>query len=449
MKKRAFLSAACSEKDLYAQLGDEYYRIIGALYGLKTSPLDYQKTAVDRLVNKMGFKRLGLCRCIFIKIDSETKHTVIVFDYVDDFLWTGSNKTTIMKYIDQFREYANTTPVIENPEKNVLGMEIKRDRQKRTISLSMIGKISELRAKVDELNLIKLYNVTLRTDPHVPVYDGHVLIHESDFENLEADGRFLQRDEILIYLSLVGGLLWHVGIRWDIVYGVLYLTWFTHQPRVHHMKVAIRAVVFLDATKEKYPLVLGGKHPIQMMTYTDATLGTGPKMKSVIAYATRLGPRAGLVMAKAKATIDVTLSSFESEAHGLDAGLSQSEQAHEILNLSGLTEAFKSSAATLNILTELRQEVTIPRGIWSDNNSMVNFVNGEAQGKGIRHALLRLWYLREQVAKGVVLKWMSGKEILANPMTKAVTREEYERHAKEVQGLLLLEDSENIATGNK
>jgi hypothetical protein len=45
--------------------------------------------------------------------------------------------------------------------------------------------------------------------------------------------------------------------------------------------------------------------------------------------------------------------------------------------------------------------------------------------------------VKEQVDRGVNLYWMSGKQILANPMTKAVYQLEHDTHAREVQGLKL------------
>lgn len=41
------------------------YEIFGALYGLKSSPKDYQTKVADRFI-KMGFRRLQLCSCIYL-----------------------------------------------------------------------------------------------------------------------------------------------------------------------------------------------------------------------------------------------------------------------------------------------------------------------------------------------------------------------------------------------
>jgi len=183
--------------------------------------------------------------------------------------------------------------------------------------------------------------------------------------------------------------------------------------------------------------VLGGQEPISVETFTDMSHNTGPNGKSVIAYGTRLGKNSGLISAKATATVDVILSSFEGELDGTHQAVN-CQASEKAMHLEGMLESFKANASTCNIMAELNQYPT-HRSIFSDNEAMIDFVNGEAQGKGVKHAQLRLHYVRQQLDRGVELFWMSGKEILANPMTKAVYEEEQIRHAREVQGVLLLD----------
>jgi hypothetical protein len=189
------------------------------------------------------------------------------------------------------------------------------------------------------------------------------------------------------------------------------------------------------STRETNVLWLGGKERIELITYTDMSLNTAPNGKSVIASGTRLGPKAGLVCSKAKATVDVVISSFEGELEGHVMGVEENEKAS--YSIGGIFEAFKQAAGVMNILKELG-EYDVKRTVYADNEAMVNFVNGEAHGKGMKHASLRLWYIRQQTDRGYELYWMSGTQILANPMTKAVHQDEQERHLWDVQGRGLL-----------
>jgi hypothetical protein len=197
--------------------------------------------------------------------------------------------------------------------------------------------------------------------------------------------------------------------------------------------------MYVYSTREKSTLWLGGSDPIEIITYTDMSLNTAPNGKSVIAYGTRLGPRAGLISCKAKATVDVVLSSFEGELEGHVLGVKDNEEKNYCIG--GLFEAFKQAAVVMNVLNEL-DEYPVLRTVYADNEAMVNFVKGDAQGKGMKHASLRLWYIRQQIDRGYELEWMAGTEILANPMTKAVHQDEQERHVRDVQGYGLFEDED-------
>ena len=218
-EKRAFLSAKyAGDIPVFARLGPAFYRVAGALYGLKASPRHYQKEVLDRLTGSMEFTRLGLCSCIYVR--QVSGYTVLVFDYVDDFIWSGTDSVTTEKIIAAFRTIAVTTDVIKNPT-SVLGMSIVRDFDKHTISLSLSTKIDELMEKVRyEYGVFEKYKVHER-EPYVPLASTSAHIDDTAFEDgtvSSEDSRFLDRSEILILLSIVGGLIWQTGIRWDVLY---------------------------------------------------------------------------------------------------------------------------------------------------------------------------------------------------------------------------------------
>ena len=163
-------------------------------------------------------------------------------------------------------------------------------------------------------------------------------------------------------------------------------------PRQHHMNMAYYCLEYLYATID-LPLVLGGKYKTQLISYTDASLGTGPKGRSIIGSITKLNDYAGAISATSTATTNVYLSSFESE-------------------LDGLTNTFKSSNRIRNRLTEMQIEFENLRQVYTDNEAMKNFVIGDGIAKGVRHMELRMWYTREIYNKGDInLTYMSGKAI--------------------------------------
>jgi hypothetical protein len=389
----------------------KYYQILNALYGLKTAPRDYQDATVTKLVGNLGFKRLHLCSCIYVKIDEENQHLVFIYDYVDDFICGGTDTATTLKYIGKFRTLANTTEPILNAEV-LLGMEFSRDKEKRIICIRMEKKIKELCNKFPD---------AIKKQRSVPIPTTGYLVRDYEFEVLpEEKNRFLNQKEITVYMSIVGCLIWIQGIRLDIIFAVLYLSWNTRKPRQHHLDMAYYCIGYLNTTSN-LPLVLGGKDTkIKITSFTDASLGTGPNGRSTVGEIHKLNSQSGAISAKATAGHGVMLSSFESE-------------------LDGVTRAMKSMNRINNILFEIGIEHEKPGILYSDNKAMIEFVHGNSVAKGVRHMELRMWYTREQYKTGkFVLEFMPGDKIPTDKLTKLGTAAEHEIFSDDILGLSLL-----------
>ena len=127
------------------------------------------------------------------------------------------------------------------------------------------------------------------------------------------------------------------------------------------MKMARHVLAYLHTTKNT-PLVLGGSIDLDVITYTDASLGTAPRGRSVIAQLHKMNEHAGAVSAQTKATDVVFMSSFETELDGVAKGL-------------------KGSGRVCNVVHELRQKLKNLPKVWSDNLAMVRFVHDEGVAK--------------------------------------------------------------------
>ena len=313
----------------------------------------------------------------------------------------------------------------------------------RTITLSLESKTRDMYDYVIAKDLCARLKINIETARYVPASANSIIVGDTAFEGESPRewGTLCTPEEVSEYLTLVGGHLWQLGVRWEVLFCVLYLTWQTHKPRLHHLRVAVKLVLYLYQSMSYTKLVLGGTDPLEILTYSDMSLNTAPNGKSVIGYGTRLGKHAGLVCGKCKASVDVVLSSFEGELEGVEWAAKNNSSVDEKLNIAAMTESFKQSAMVTNVIMELGKFVNT-RKVFSDNEAMINFVNGKAQGKGMKHATLRLWYMRGQINRGYELLWMSGKMILADGMTKCLPITEQEAHVKEVMGHRMLKDCE-------
>ncbi len=196
---------------------------------------------------------------------------------------------------------------MKNPS-SVLGYEIERDRERKLIKVTNQAKIAEVAA---------MFPHAIKHKRNVPIPTTGYLVHDQDFEQLPAqDSAFLTKPDITLYMQLIGVFIWIQGVRPDVLFEVLYLSWFTQKLRQHHLNMAYYVLGYLYTT-QNIPLVLGGTSPVSIRSNTDASLATGPRRRSILGSMVALGLDSGAVHAKATTSGSACLSSFEAELDGL------------------------------------------------------------------------------------------------------------------------------------
>jgi len=161
----------------------------------------------------------------------------------------------------------------------VLGMEISRNKDLSIIMIRMEEKINELSQQyLDKLTKVR----------NVPMPIAGYLVRDHEIEALsDYKKRMLDLNEITTYMSIVGKLIWIQGIRLDIIFAVLYLSWNTKKPLQHHMDMAKYVIGYLYITKDM-PLVLGGDKNVDVSVYFDSSHGTGPRSRSITGVLAKL-----------------------------------------------------------------------------------------------------------------------------------------------------------------
>ena len=227
-------------------------------------------------------------------------------------------------------------------------------------------------------------------------------VRVQDFDDLPESSKQLLDKGIAKYMSIVGKLIWIQGVRMDVVFAVLYLSW------------------YLSTTRE-LPLVLGGSSVLKIWSNSDASLGTAPKLRSIGGHNISLAENSGSIYAKASAQTSTRLSSFEAE-------------------LDEVSRAMKSINRVKLILTELGLDFDLVATLRNDNLSTMAFVRGEGVARGVRHMEMRLWYTREQHKKGGVrLEYIPSEELLADKLTKLGCVSEHRQFTAKILGLDLID----------
>ncbi len=407
---RAFLNAPKQDKNRVLtkfEGNPDFYEIVKSVYGQKDAPRNYQDET-ERKMTQLGLTRLHMCSSVYIEIvDNDI---VLVYAYVDDYFPGGSSHEKTLSFIHRFRALTKTTDPVMNASL-VVGLELRRIPEKRLICVTMTRNINELVAKFLDADYRRC---------NLPMPASGYLVRDYEIEALpEKRRRLLNKQEIAKYMSIVGCLIWIQGIRFDIMFAVLYLAWFTKAPTQHHMNMALYCVAYLGTTVDM-PLVLGGDAELCITGYSDASLATGPKGRSISGQVIKLNDQAGAIYCKATAGQGVKLSSFEAE-------------------LDGVTSAMKSISRIHNVLTEMRIKHCAQSKLFADNKAMIDFVQNNNVAKGVRHMEMRLWYTREEYKKGTVaLGYTEGKGLCADKLTKIGTTAEHRVFTEEVMGLKLV-----------
>ena len=206
----------------------------------------------------------------------------------------------------------------------------------------------------------------------------------------------------------------------NILLCVLYLAWHSKAPRQHHLDVALHCTFYAFRTRY-VPLVLGGHYSkLAPTSYSDASLGSGPKGKSIMGSMTKLNPLAGAVCASSTATTVAVTNIFEGE-------------------LDSVSSTTKDINRIMNTCHSLQRESDLPQ-LHADNLATNNFVKGEGIAAGSRHMQLRLWYVRGQYDMGKYnINHIPGINNPADTLTKLADSVHHFPFAKVILGLSLLD----------
>lgn len=144
----------------------------------------------------------------------------------------------------------------------LIGMEIHRDQQAQTITLSQTNYIR----KIVEKHGMK------DADPMSTPMDPNIILLKKETLNIDTQSSSL-------YATAIGSLMYAVvGTRIDIAYAVQNLSQFTQNPGLEHWTAVKRVFQYLKGTMD-YGLVYGGRltWPDRLITaFTDADWGSNP-----------------------------------------------------------------------------------------------------------------------------------------------------------------------------
>ena len=397
--KTAFLNGILPEKERqymeqppgFAQSGKEahVWELHRGLYGMRQSSRIWNR-ALNASFLSWGFSRSECEWCVYTR-RSDTGDTSIVAVHVDDMLATSSSRNEANRFRTELETTWQITALGE--PKLVVGIALRRDRAKRTITLSQTALIDKI---------VSAYGQVDAKTASTPIAHGSQLLKPDP--TIQQDETERERLATLPYRSLVGSLMYVAsGSRPDIMFAVSKLSRFLDCYREAHWQAAVRIIRYLKGTREM-GLVLGGSSPSpSLIGYCDSDYANDPGAegrRSVAGYCFSLG--SGVVSWSSKKQKTIADSTCAAEY------MAASEAGRELVWMRTL-------------LRELGFEPPHATPLLCDNSAAVLLCGDQAFHNRVKHIDVKYHWIREHVeSEELVVGCIPSSGNLADVLTKAL-----------------------------
>lgn len=380
----------------YGPNGEELVcKLNKCIYGLRDSPHNWHKM-IDRWLHEYGLRATRTDVCVYImgSPDDENTGILIVLLYVDDLVVIGSKLKTIQGFKDAISKAFKVKDMGEL--RFVLGMEVLRDRARRTLELRQTAYLDRIveRFGMENCRPTKTPAEVGLQLPRLSGGDGH---YNSD------------------YMSLVGSIQYAATCtRPDLAYIAQVLSRHMQASGEEHWIAAKRVLRYIKGTRTlglKFSgtssdggALEGFAMETELEAYSDADWGgdraTG---RSTTGYLFKMAG-AGVSWAS-KLQQTVALSSMESEYMAATAAVQEAVYLRRLLEEMGFVQ-------------------TGPTVIKEDNQSCIAFSSRQVDHQRTKHIDLKYHFTRDYVSKGVVrLEYVPTGEQQADLLTKALSGE--------------------------
>jgi hypothetical protein len=346
-------------------------KVFRALYGLKQSPREWNKTLHDDLI-KQGFIQSVADPCVYYKSDQ-----IYVAVYVDDLFICGSSDSLITEF---------------------------KDAMKSRYKMSDLGLLTwylgmHFTQKDDAIYIDQAQYIASKLTEYDITRWGCSTPLEKDFQCF-LDNDESENDHKFPYRSAVGSLI-HLmrSTRPDIAVAVSVLSRYLDRPTKLHCDMVRRVYRYLMANHQ-FGLKYVQGDPICLIGYSDASYANSYDSRSMSGY--------GLLISN-------TLVSWYSHTQPVVA-LSTAEA--EYIALTDIAKEIVWFKTFLNELGYPQDSVMV----YEDNQAAIRIAKNPQDHKRTKHIQVRYHYVRDQVRDDIFkLQYIPTADQLADLFTKALT----------------------------
>jgi transposase InsO family protein len=368
---------------------DHVCRLKKSLYGLKQAGRTWHHK-IDQALKREGFKSLSAETCIYLR--REGNLTIIIALYVDDLLLASSDLPALTALKAKLASLFEMSDLGE--ASYVLGMEIKRDRATRTLTINQRTYVR---------SVLRTHGME-HCKPNKEPMDHRSRLVKSDAQC--EPGRVRQ------FQSVIGALMFAaICTRPDIAYAVSTLSQFASDPSTDHEQAVKRVLRYLQGTSDlglRYQGA-GDRHkPPELHGYCDSDWGSHPDdRRSITGYAFLVA--GGAVSWQSKRQKSVATSSVEAEYMAARA-------------------AVQEAIWWRSILRDLGHSVDLPTQLLSDSQGSIAIANGSDQKTRTKHIDIQYHFTRECVENGQVsLRYIPSADMAADTLTKPLPAPTHQR----------------------
>ncbi|CAI7869536.1 unnamed protein product [Closterium sp. NIES-53] len=358
------------------------------VYGLRQAPRELHDTLRTTLA-ALGFGPSTADPSLFLRTDTSLPPFYILV-YVDDLVFAIADTAGLAHVKSELQKRHTCTDLGEL--RSYLGLQITRDRARRTITLTESHMVQQV---------LQRFGFTYSSPQATPLPTRHSLSALPSDESVEPSG---------LYPELVGCLMYLMTCtRPDLAYPLSILARYVapgrHRPE--HMAAAKRVLCYLCSTSG-LGLVLGGQSPVVLTWHADASWADDQAtQRSSQGYTFSLG--SGFVLWRATRSSSVLDSSCEAEIY---AGAMAAQE------LRWLTY----------LLTDLGEPPRSPPVLYVDNKAMLALCREQRLEHRTKHIALCYFLARELQQRGQLrLAYVASEANTADVFTKALAPFDHQR----------------------
>ncbi|CAI6002903.1 unnamed protein product [Closterium sp. NIES-64] len=351
------------------------------VYGLRQALREWHNTLRTTLA-ALGFAPSTADPSLFLRTDTSLPPFYILV-YVDDLVFATADTAGLAYVKSELQKRHTCTDLGEL--RSYLGLQITRDRARRTITLTQSHMVQQV---------LQRFGFTYSSPQATLLSTRHSLSALPSDESVESSGPYPELVGCLMYLMTC--------TRPDLAYPLSILARYVapgrHRPE--HMAAAKRVLRYLCSTSGM-GLVLGGRSPVVLTGHADASLADDQAtQRSSQGYTFSLG--SGSVSWRATRSSSVLGSSCEAEIY------------------AGAMAAQKLRWLTY-LLTDLGEPPRSPPVLYVDNKAMLALCREQRLEHRTKHIALRYFLARELQQRGQLrLAYVASEANTADVFTKAL-----------------------------